>query len=189
MVAVLDPVQPSPTVRHAILKSYRASDKSLPILALRKELMHRGDLLHYIHPRKLEQLVSCLSLVRLPRKLQGDCVREMGDGGVDVILLESNRPIAIQVKRRERPDKSERVSCIREFIAAMQLNDYYEGMYVTTAENFSSAASREAELAVGKRLIMKCELIDKGRLLDMIGATSRNPVRPWKKHLEQVLAW
>lgn len=188
MVAVLDPIQPSPTVRHAILKSYRASDQSLPILALRKELVHRGDLLHHIHPRKLEQLVaSVLS------DFYGNCKATVcgrsGDGGIDVILVESNRPIAIQVKRRERPDKSERVSCIREFIAAMQLNDYYEGMYVTTAENFSSAASRETELAVEKRLIMKCELIDKGRLLDMIGATSRNPIRPWKKHLEQVLAW
>jgi restriction endonuclease Mrr len=149
MMAVLDPVEPPPIVRHAILKAYRASDQDLPILALRKELVARGNLLHHIHPRKMEQLVASVF-----SDFHGNCKATVcgrsGDGGIDVILIDSDSPTAIQIKRREHPDRSERVSHIREFIAAMQLNDYYEGMYVTTAENFSLAASREAELAVTK---------------------------------------
>ena len=46
-------------------------------------------------------------------------VGKTNDGGVDLILLESDAPILVQVKRRKRAEKTEGVVVIRDAQSAM----------------------------------------------------------------------
>ena len=41
-----------------------------------------------------------------------------GDGGKDLILIESDKSIVVQVKRRQSRHKTETASCVRDLIGA-----------------------------------------------------------------------
>jgi len=176
-----------PIFRHAILKSYGPDDPSLPVLALRRELTAREDLIHAINDRKMEELVGAVLSDYI-----GDCTAHVcgrsGDGGIDIILVEADTPIAVQVKRRMHPGKTESVRLIREFITAMRLKDIYHGLYVTSAEKFSLQARQTACLAVEKGLVFKCELVDKSKFLAILESTTdTDQQEPWQKHFLELM--
>jgi hypothetical protein len=145
-----------------ILERFLASSKDLPLTILADELKKSPHLFSEINPYKLEDLVASI--------LSGiyDCeVVQLGysrDGGIDLILLHSDAPIAVQVKRRTDLHSTEGVSSVREFLAATLLSERNHGIFVTTAEKFSPDVKKEVQKATEIGLVRQFDLVDIGKL-------------------------
>lgn len=140
-----------------ILQRFDLGSTTVPVQVLQAELPKNLKLIDGIHPKKMEDLIGHI--------LAGvfDCeVHQLGytrDGGVDLILLHSDQPVAVQVKRREDQSRTEGVSGIREFLGAALLRDFRHLIYATNVERFSPAATEAAKMAVEKGLVDRYDLI------------------------------
>jgi Restriction endonuclease len=140
-----------------ILQRFDVSSATIPIQVLQAELPKNLQRIDGIHPKRMEDLLTHI--------LAGifDCeVHQLGytrDGGVDLILLHCDRPVAVQVKRREDHRRTEGVRGIREFLGAALLQDFRRLIYVTNAGRFSAAATEAAKRAVNRGLVDQYDLI------------------------------
>jgi Restriction endonuclease len=131
---------------------------------------------HTIRPRALEKLVRDVFKANY-----GDCevkhVGQPGDGGIDVLMVRTDKKRwLISVKRREREEKGEPVSTLRDLIGAMVLEDGAVGVVASTANHFTTAARKAVRKASAKGVTIK--LIDKGDLNLLIGGLL--PPTPWR---------
>ena len=126
-------------------------------------------------PRSLEKLV--VDVVRYNfQPCEVIHVGKPGDGGVDVLFIDSGqKQWMVQVKRREKPKSSESVVTIRNLLGTMWLSDVSCGMVVSTADHFTFQAYRAVNRASEKGVMV--ELVDKGKLNRMLNAVL--PDRPW----------
>jgi len=160
------------------LRAFDLSDTQMPVIAIAAELLQSWERIHELNPRRMEEFVACL--------LRGsfDCetrwVGRTGDGGVDVLVLMADKPLAVQVKRRASPDRSEGVQIIREFCGAMVASDYKRGLFVTTAHQFSRAAHETAGKVQGKCKLERLDLIDCRGLCDLLSFVGDDPEK-WKR--------
>jgi len=144
------------------LQAFNLDAHDIPISVLQSELPKRIENIHGIHPKKMQELVKAI----LSGVYHCD-VRQLGythDGGIDLILLESDSPIAVQVKRREHPSHTEGVSGIREFLGASLIREFKDLIYVTTAHKFSKSAHNE----VNKRLVQSFTLLSRDYLQSIL---------------------
>jgi hypothetical protein len=159
----------------ARLRSFDISDAAVPIDALRRHLNKRPQDMKRIDPRRLERLVGDVFSEFF------DCealhVGGPGDNGIDLILLTGEHQLAVQVKRRSKGG-SEGVSLIREFLGALVLEQHLNGLIVTTADSFSKPAIRKAKSAEELHLVQKIDLVDGGRLKELLVLESAAP-EPW----------
>ncbi len=150
----------------AIIETFDLTSSKTPIEILETELSKNIKKIHNIDAKKMEDLVSDI--------LKGihDCeVHQLGytrDGGIDLILLKSDKPIAVQVKRRSLSRKTESVSEIRNFLAAAQLKQFKHLMFVTTANKYSSEAEEAANKAIDLKLVNSFELISIDKLNNLL---------------------
>jgi hypothetical protein len=138
-------------------------------------LRRNPSLCHFIDPYELEKLIAAVF-----RANYTNCevvhVGRPDDGGVDVIFIDSgNRQWLIQVKRRQSENASEGVSTIRNLLGTMFLENSSYGVVISTADHFTYRACQAVDQAHKKG--MQIKLIDKGKLLRMVGPLL--PDRPW----------
>jgi restriction system protein len=120
-------------------------------------------------PRAFEEFVGSLFREYFDCKVVH--VGKSHDGGIDLILLDSNRGILpVQVKRRTNPSHVESVSLIREFRGAMLLQGMSQGMIVSTADHFSRSAREAADPKPEHLAPQSVDLINCRRLLDILDA-------------------
>lgn len=94
-------------------------------------------------------------------------VGKPGDGGIDVLLIETgSEQWLIQVKRRKSQKRSESVKTIRDILGAMVVEGTPRGIVVSTTERFSQPAIQAVTKA--KRNGMTVYLVDKGILNKML---------------------
>ena len=156
-------------IRFGLLKSFKEQDINLPLSVLENELNKRKEILYHIHPSKFEQLVS--SILSDFFNCDVEICGKTGDGGIDLIVVNKDKPIAVQVKRRTKPESVELVSEIREFLAAAMLSDFRSAIFVSTASRFSREAQKTAQKAQQKGLIQKFELFDMNKFLEIYKIT------------------
>ena len=153
------------------LRAFGVAEASVPADVLRHYLDQHPDKLVDIHPYALEALVGAIFSEHM------DCeavhLGGPGDGGIDLILLNSDNPVAVQVKRRSTK-KAESVQVVREFIGALLLAEQGSGMIVTTAPRFSSAALEAGRRATRIGIVSQIDLIDYDRLVAMMRATAKD---------------
>jgi hypothetical protein len=165
-------------LRRACLREFALIDDDAPLDALRNYvLLHPKDL-NRISPRKLEELVGGVFSDFF--NCEAVHVGGPGDGGYDQVLLLSDTPVLVQVKQRLDPAKVEPVSSIREFIGALALAEQRVGFYVSSASRFSMA-SKAAAAKVSTMIIDRLDLIDAGRLMDILKLVA-NSSEPWRVH-------
>lgn len=146
----------------AILQTFDSTSPSLPLEILKSELPKNIHRIHSINPRKMQDLIADI--------LRGayNCdVHQLGytrDKGIDLILLSGDSSVAVQVKRREDPNKTEGVGGIREFLGAAMLQGFDNLMYVTTARKFSKDAEDAAQDSKDLGLVERFELISIDKL-------------------------
>ena len=103
------------------------------------------------------------------------------DGGVDVVLIESNaRKWVIQVKGRQNPLVGEPVTTIRNLLGTMVLERATHGMIFSTADHFTLRARQAVEKASKSHFFV--ELVDKGKLNRLLGSVL--PEKPWLTYLQ-----
>lgn len=161
----------------AILRRFDIASNEVPIQSLRKYLVKKSDSIYNIHHAKMEELVA--SVLSEHYSCEAHLVGKSNDGGVDVILVESDNPIIVQVKRRTQKGKVEPVSQIRELIGATLLQGSRDCIFVTSADHFSKEAVSSKKLAIKKNIVSRFDLIDFNKFADLLKLYNKDNIAPW----------
>ncbi|WP_309137796.1 restriction endonuclease [Paenibacillus peoriae] len=124
------------------------------------------DKVYEIHHRKMEELVGAVFGEHYSCEVHH--VGRAVDGGKDLILVESDKTIIVQVKRRTMAGKTEGASSVRELIATTLLTVSRDCIFVTTADHFSKQAISEKDTALTKSIIDSYELFDRDKFLGVL---------------------
>ncbi|HEX2080087.1 MAG TPA: restriction endonuclease [Longimicrobium sp.] len=156
-----------------------------PVATLRRVLARAPSMIDALHPRKMEELVGSVFADFFPHCEAVHCGRSH-DGGVDLILIVSDTLIAVQVKHRQRIDRGEPVSAVRDFLGAMLIQGMAHGVFVTTADHFSHDSRKAAHDVVERGAVSSFRLVDRGALFNLLQVT-RSSVDPWRRYLPHSL--
>lgn len=169
-------------LKYAIVRRYDISKHETPVKTLIAELRRNKQLLYEMEPRRLEHVTQYVfsSFYNCEVKHVG----KSHDGGIDLIVIQSDEPILVQVKRRESPRATESVSTVREFIGAMYLKNARHGVIVSTAQRFSREAQNSARKIVADRKFLLFDLIDYGRFCAMLDVVKKDDDKPWQEFIE-----
>lgn len=150
---------------HAVLKRFDASSLDVPMEVLKSELSKREEILYKIHPTKMERLVQ--DVLGDFFSCEVEHIGRSGDGGIDLVMITGDKPIAVQVKRRTRTEHIEQVNEIREFVGALMLGQKLNGLFITTGAEFSSGCYSSADLAKNLGLVDNLMLYNRDRFLSL----------------------
>lgn len=164
------------TRHYAITKSFDIDDKMLPIEVLKTELKKKPEMIYGINPYKLEELSQ--DILRGIYDCEVHHVGRRGDGGTDLIILESDDPILVQVKCRQNPEHIELVKGVREFVGTMFIEDKRKGIYISTAKSFSKGSVDVAERLIKNRKLDFLEFVNYDKLHALIKRTEEKKI--WK---------
>jgi hypothetical protein len=140
------------------------------------------DLLHSFNPTRFEKFVADVFRANYTNA-EVIHVGGPGDGGVDVLLIDTEKEQwFIQAKRRGSQKPSEGVGTIRELLGAMFVEGVRTGIVVSTVERFSPDA--QEFVAKVKKRGMTVHLVDKGIFNKMLDPVL--PDRPWLDPISEV---
>jgi len=162
-------------INSAILRKFEVDSSAVPINTLQTYIAKHPDSIIDIHHKKMEELVA--SIFSEHYQCEAKLVGKSNDGGVDVILIKSNKPIIIQVKRRMNLKKTESVAPIRELIGATLLQDSRDCIFVTTGKRFTRAAKDARNRALTKNLVNSFTLFNRDEFIDVLNLYANTPQR------------
>lgn len=160
-----------------ILKKFDVSSIEVPLDVLKHYLAKRFSEIRFIHPRKFEEL--CADVFRDYLRCEVILTSYSRDGGVDLYAIQGDAKFAIQLKRRAE-NITEGIKPIREFIGAMVVQGAVSGIYCTTADRFSNAATDAARSQHLDRRGIRLELVDYKRLTQIFGVSAGRLESSWK---------
>jgi len=169
------------TVNSAILREFEVGSNSIPIEVLKSYLSKNEDEIFHIHHKKMEELVA--SIFRNHYDCEVQIVGKSNDGGVDLILINSDKPTIVQVKRRTDRRKTESVKEIRDLIGATLLSDSRKCIFVTTADHFSESAIKARDCALTKSIVDSFELYDFSSFMSTLNLYKTDRERAWLRML------
>lgn len=170
---------------YGIIKEFNPNDKQIPINVLTSELKKRPELLYHINPYKLEEL--CQSILKGVYDCEVIHVGKTGDGGKDLLILNSDSPIVVQVKRRSNPNHIELIDEIRELVGTLYIEDYRKGLFISTAKDFSQGSKKLANELLSNRKVDYFEYINYDKLYSLIKNHSEE--KPWKKIVDPLYSY
>lgn len=159
------------------LRQFSIDSESLPLETLSRELLGHPKVIHAINPKRLEALAAAVLADFFEAEVT--VIGRSGDGGIDLVYVDTETPFAIQVKRRERSGHREGVSLVREFLGACLLAGHKNACILTTAEGFTKGAHSAAEDAVRMKLVNSFDLIARDRFLGLFRYTHLANIYPW----------
>ncbi|MCG9703056.1 restriction endonuclease [Vibrio natriegens] len=122
------------TINSGSLRKFDVSSQQVPINILKRYLQDNASRMYDIHHKKMEELVG--AVFREHYACDAHVVGKSNDGGVDLVLLESDIPTVVQVKRRTASGKTESVKEVRDLLGATGLYGARRSIFVTTADKF-----------------------------------------------------
>jgi restriction system protein len=170
------------TVNSAILREFEIGSSSIPIEILRDYVSKNEDDIFHIHHKKMEELVA--SIFRNHYDCEVKVVGKSNDGGVDLILINSDEPTIVQVKRRMNRRKTESVKEIRDLIGATLLADSRKCIFVTTSDHFSESAIKSRNYALTKSIVDSFELYDFSSFMSILNLYKTDQERQWLRMLK-----
>lgn len=170
------------SIYNAQLKKFNIGSNEIPVETLRSYINQNPDKIYDINDKKMEQLVA--SVFRDHFNCDVIEVGKSHDGGIDLIMIDSDIPTMIQVKRRLSKNKVESVKEIRDLLGATILNESKNCMFVTTADHFSKEAVNSRDQAIRINAVETFELYDYHRFYNMLNMTSTSVNEEWKKYLQ-----
>lgn len=163
------------------LRSYEVSDPWVPLALLRSEIAKRPALSYETNPTVWERLIG--AVLSEANECQVIHVGRSGDGGIDLLMVDSDSPAAIQVKRREKPGSVEQVRLVREFLGAILLEGFKRGILVTNADRYSKPAKNAAAKAQALGLADHIDLLDLRKVVDLLRSTTET-AEPWLQYCD-----
>lgn len=148
------------------------------------ELVKNQSILYEIDPYKLEDIAQVVFSAYFNCEVKH--VGKTGDGGIDLIVVQSDDPILVQVKRRENPQHIELVKSIREFVGAMYIENAKKGIFLSTAKDFSRGSKETAMSLLNNRKFEYFELVDFNRFCSLLGVIKKDAYKPWMTFIEDV---
>lgn len=173
------------TLRHGIIKKFNISDKQIPINTLMNEVAKNQSILYDIDPYKLEDIAQVVFSAYYDCEVKH--VGKTGDGGKDLIIVQSDDPILVQVKRRENPEHIELVKGIREFVGTMYIENANKGIYLSTAKEFSRGCKETTEQLLNNRKFDTFDLVNYEKFCSMLGIIKKDSFKPWMKFVEDIM--
>lgn len=169
-------------IHSAILKKFDIDSKEAPIMTLREYLRINPNKIYDIHHKKMEELVA--SVFKDHYDCEVHLVGKSHDDGVDILIVESDSPIIVQVKRRTTQGKTEAVSGIRDLLGATLLQGSKKSIFVTTAGKFSKSAIASKEKALTKSIVDSFGLIDYHKFISLLELNKKNEKKYWQSVLQ-----
>jgi hypothetical protein len=120
---------------HSCAKHFQ-SDGNMELADLRQWIYNNDIDLTTISPKNLELLVGSVFADKF--KCTAHHIGGTGDGGIDLVLLASDTPIIVQVKRYERAQKKVPAVVVRELIGSMVIEGANCGIIVTSGNGATS---------------------------------------------------
>lgn len=152
---------------HPVIEQVDITSNQIAIADIRQHLLKNWEERRFISACKAESLVASL----LKEHLKCDVFSSTAnvnkpDGGIDLFVAHDNGEIkaAVQVKRRISKNV-EPVTEVRNFVGALAIENIQKGIFVTTAERYSSIA-----LDIPEKLNSRLELdlIDSNKLFEIL---------------------
>lgn len=171
--------------KYGIVKKFNIGDKEIPINTLMNELGKKKDILYNIDPYKLEDIAQVVFSAYY--NCQVKHVGKTGDGGKDLIIIQSDNPILVQVKRRENPEHIELVKGVREFVGTMYIEGSKKGIYLSTAKDFSKGSKEIATNLLSDRKLDKFDLVNYQEFCNMLGVIKTDKYKPWIKLVYNII--
>ncbi|MRG48657.1 hypothetical protein GFS24_26315 [Chitinophaga sp. SYP-B3965] len=154
------------------------SAKSVSLSHLAKEIESKKESLYSMSPYKFEQFIG--SILGDFYDCEVNYIGQTNDDGIDLILLMSEEPTLVQVKRRASPLTTEGVNVVKHFFASMYGTNASKGILVSTAQKFSKTAMGWLEKNDVKRANISIDLVDMNRLLEIITSVNKtNKLSGW----------
>jgi restriction system protein len=169
-----------------VLRTFSLADSAIPMDTLRRTIAEHQEAIDHISPRKMEELVGAVMADFWPGAKCTLCGKS-GDGGIDLLLIRGDKPFAIQVKHRQDVRRAESVHHVTHFIGALMLANVPNGIFVTTADHFSSSAERAVDTVLKRELVESFHLIDRSSFMEILEATSRHVEDVWRRCIPEVL--
>jgi len=174
----------SAVIKNAVLRKFDLSGKDIPISVLQGYLQDKFEDVIHINDKKMELLVQ--SVFSEHFNCEVSHVGKSSDGGIDLILVNSDSPTVVQVKRRKKLKKTEPVSCIRDFLGAAQLAESKNLIYVSTCTKFSPQSVKATKKALDLQLVESYELYDFARFRDVMKLTKDSHCLPaWNQFINK----
>ncbi|WP_061036303.1 MULTISPECIES: restriction endonuclease [Vibrio] len=170
------------TINSGSLRKFEVGSNEVPIEILQRYLQDNASRIYDIHHKKMEQLVG--AVFKEHYACNAHVVGKSNDGGVDVVLLESDIPTVVQVKRRTASGKTESVKEIRDLLGATGLYGARRSIFVTTADKFSPQAIAARNLAIERNMVDKFELYDFEKFAGLLDLHRKEAVEPWKEMIQ-----
>lgn len=170
------------SINSATLKKFDIGSNSIPIDTLQKYIQNNNDEIFQIHHKKMEELVG--SVFKNHYNCDVHHVGKSSDGGRDLILIESDKPTIVQIKRRTTKDKTESVKEIRDLLGATLLSDSRNSIFVTTANHFSKQAIEAADTAVTKKIVDSFQLYDFDKFMNVLNLQKMNDTKIWSSMIK-----
>jgi hypothetical protein len=161
----------------ATLKEFDLQRHVIPTETLKREVTKNPKLMYQISPKKMEDLIQ--QVFKDFYRCDVEHCGKSHDGGVDLFVLDADKPILVQVKRRENPNAVEPVSLIRDLLGAMFINNSKRGVFVSTADKFSFPSHKLRNELLTKGKLDYFELINFSRLSEILALTGKNQSQPW----------
>lgn len=168
-------------ITNAILRKYNLSDKAIPINILQKYLKSNYEDVIHINDNRMEKLVQSVFSEHFNCEVKH--IGKSNDGGIDLLLINSENPSVIQVKRRKKLKYTESVSGIRDLIGATLLSGNKNSIFVSTCDKFSKQSELAAKKIVDLGTIENFELYDFNKFNDILKLTTNTDKEPWKDQL------
>ena len=163
----------------ACLRHFDAASSSIPAAVLTEHLREDPDAMLSADKTKLEQVIQYIfsSYFNCEVKHCG----QSHDGGIDLVLIDSDEPIMIQVKGRESPDAVESIGAVREFLGALWVKKSVRGVFVTTADHYSPVCHRAINTMLRDGRLKSFDLIDFDRICAMLRNVKSNKHKQWEE--------
>jgi len=161
----------------ALLKTFEPQSNLVPMDLLEIEIKENPSILYKISPRKMEDLIA--QVFKAYFHCEVIHCGKSHDGGIDLMIVDSDNPILVQVKRRENPNIVEPVNLIRELLGAMYIKSSKRGIFVSTAKKFSIESKKIRNELLETKKLDYFELIDFNRFCDILLLTSKKITKPW----------
>ena len=168
-------------IHEGILKTYDLDSSATPTEVLNDYIYHHPEKIVTMHHKKMEELVA--SVFSDFYHCEAKVVGKSSDGGIDIVLINSDNPTMIQVKRRKNLEHTKSVSGIRELLGATLLNRSKSCMFVSTAKHFSKKAQETASLAIELGHVQQFDLIDYEQFISMLQSRPKNVQNIWDELL------